>query len=97
MIYDYRPDLALLDDMLPGISGGEICLKVKNDPLVMHIPVILYSAGPRVRDGEFIRQIGADAVLFKPFKPGWKETAQWFPIPIDEISMNPSLTQNKGY
>jgi CheY-like chemotaxis protein len=69
MIYDYHPDLALLDDMLPGISGGDICLKVKTDPTVMHIPVILYSAGPRVRDGEFIRRIGADAVLFKPFKP----------------------------
>lgn len=68
MIYDYQPDLALLDDMLPGISGGDICLAVKNDPAVSHIPVVLYSAGPRVRDSEFIRCIGADAVLYKPFK-----------------------------
>jgi CheY-like chemotaxis protein len=69
MFYDCRPDLALLDDMLPGMSGGDICLTIKNDPAVQNIPVILYSAGPRVRDGEFIRRIGADAVLFKPFKP----------------------------
>ncbi len=69
MIYDHRPDLALVDDMLPGISGGDICLTVKNDPNVSHIPVILYSAGPRVRDREFIRHIGANAVLYKPFKP----------------------------
>lgn len=69
MIYDCKPDLALLDDMLPGMSGGDICLTIKNDPGIQHIPVVLYSAGPRVRDGEFIRRIGADAVLFKPFRP----------------------------
>ena len=69
MFYDCKPDLALLDDMLPGMSGGDICLTIKNDPSVRHIPVVLYSAGPRVRDGEFIKRIGADAVLYKPFKP----------------------------
>ena len=69
MFYDCRPDLALLDDMLPGMSGGDICLTIKNDPTVQHIPVVLYSAGPRVRDGEFIQRVGANAVLYKPFKP----------------------------
>ncbi len=69
MFYDCRPDLALLDDMLPGMSGGDICLTIKNDPTVCHIPVVLYSAGPRVRDREFIKHIGADGVLYKPFKP----------------------------
>ncbi len=69
MIYRYQPDVVLLDDMLPGLSGGDICLRVKSDPLVSHIPVILYSAGPRVRDAAFTRQIGVDAVLYKPFKP----------------------------
>jgi DNA-binding response OmpR family regulator len=69
LFYETRPDLALLDDMLPGMSGGDICLTIKNDPAVCHIPVVLYSAGPRVRDGEFIQRIGADAVLYKPFRP----------------------------
>jgi len=69
LLYERQPDLALLDDMLPGMSGGDICLTVKNDPSVRHIPVILYSAGPRVRDGQFIRRIHANAVLYKPFKP----------------------------
>lgn len=69
MIYELKPDLALLDDMLPGMSGGDICLTLKNDPTMHHLPVVLYSAGPRVRDGEFIRHIGANAVLYKPFKP----------------------------
>ena len=44
-------------------------MTLKNDPSVSHIPVILYSAGPRVREREFIRQIGANATMSKPFKP----------------------------
>ena len=69
MIYQHRPNLVVLDDMLPGMSGGDICKTVKDDPSVSHIPVIMYSAGPRVREREFVRHIGADAVMSKPFKP----------------------------
>lgn len=69
LIYQYQPDVVVLDDMLPELSGGDICMTLKQDLAVRHIPVILYSAGPRVRDQEFIRQIGADAVMYKPFKP----------------------------
>jgi len=69
MIYEQRPDLVVLDDMLPGISGSEICVKVKNDNSVNSIPVILYSAGPRIHDREFVKHIGANAVLNKPFRP----------------------------
>src|SRR6185295_10661119 len=69
MVYQHKPDLVVLDDMLPGISGGDICMTLKNDPVVNHIPVILYSAGPRVRERDFIRQIGANASISKPFKP----------------------------
>ncbi len=69
MVYQHKPDLVVLDDMLPGISGGDICMTLKNDPTVSFIPVILYSAGPRVRERDFIRQIGANASMSKPFKP----------------------------
>ena len=69
MVYEHRPNLVVLDDMLPGMSGGDICMTLKHDPSVSHIPVILYSAGPRVREREFIRQIGANATINKPFKP----------------------------
>lgn len=74
LVYRERPDLVVLDDMLPGISGADICMTLKNDPQVSFIPVILYSAGPRVREQAFIRQIGATAALSKPFKP--KEVVQ---------------------
>jgi DNA-binding response OmpR family regulator len=62
-------DLVLLDDMLPHLSGGEVCQKIKNDPAYQSMPVILYSAGARVRDSNYIRQIKADAAICKPFKP----------------------------
>ena len=69
LIHQHKPDLVVLDDMLPGISGADICMALKSDASVSHIPVILYSAGPRVREREFIRQIGATAAISKPFKP----------------------------
>lgn len=69
LVYEHKPNLIVLDDMLPGMSGSEICARLKQDANVKNIPVVLYSAGPRIRDREFIRQIGADAVLNKPFRP----------------------------
>jgi CheY-like chemotaxis protein len=83
MIYDIQPDLVLLDDMLPGMSGCDICAHVKHDDAVQHIPVLLYSAGPRVRDPELIRQIRADGVLYKPFKAPEliKKISSYMPVP----------------
>jgi two-component system alkaline phosphatase synthesis response regulator PhoP len=69
LLYGQRFDLVLLDDMLPHLSGGEVCQKIKNDPDYATIPVILYSAGARVRDSSYIRQVKADAAICKPFKP----------------------------
>ncbi len=69
MIYNYRPDVVILDDMMPGMTGGEVCMQVKNDPEVRKIPIIMYSAGAKVRNRDYIQQIGADGVLFKPSLP----------------------------
>jgi DNA-binding response OmpR family regulator len=66
LIYHYQPDLVILDDMLPDISGSEICRRLKADPFMRHIPVILHSAGHRVRDYNHITAIGVDAALRKP-------------------------------
>ncbi|MCB9457365.1 MAG: response regulator [Anaerolineaceae bacterium] len=60
------PDMAILDDMLPDMTGGDICTQIKRENPGM--PVVMCSAGARVRDEEYIRRIGADRVLLKPFK-----------------------------
>lgn len=69
MVYAHRPDVIVLDDMMPGITGGEVCIQLKADPEVASIPVVMHSAGAKVRNPTYIQQIGADDVLFKPSLP----------------------------
>lgn len=69
MIYHHRPDIVILDDMMPGLTGGDVCMRIKNDPEIRNIPVVMHSAGAKVRNPQYIRQIGADGVLYKPSLP----------------------------
>lgn len=69
MVYNFRPDIVILDDMMPGMTGGDVCMQLKGDPEVRHIPVVMHSAGAKVRNPQYINQIGADDVLFKPSLP----------------------------
>ncbi len=66
LLYQNPPDIVMVDDMMPGMSGGDMCRHIKDDPAVRHIPVILFSAGTRVQDEDYIRTCGADAALLKP-------------------------------
>ena len=69
MVYTYRPDIVILDDMMPGMTGGDVCAHLKSDPTVRDIAVVMHSAGAKVRNPAYIQQIGADGVLFKPSLP----------------------------
>lgn len=69
LAYSLRPDIIILDDMMPGLSGGEVCMQLKREPLTRSIPVIIYSAGAKVRSSAYIQQIGADGALYKPALP----------------------------
>jgi DNA-binding response OmpR family regulator len=60
------PDLALLDVMMPGMDGREVCRRMGADPALTHVPVILTSAAEE-RDVAW-RACGADAFLPKPFR-----------------------------
>lgn len=63
------PDLIILDDMMPGMSGSDLCLQLKNDPIYRQIPIIMHSAGLKIHDKSHVQRIGADAVLPKPSQP----------------------------
>lgn len=65
----HRPDLILLDDMMPGMSGSEMCAQIKGDPILHDIPVIMHSAGLKIHDQAHIERIGANGVLAKPAQP----------------------------
>jgi DNA-binding response OmpR family regulator len=63
------PDLLLLDVMLPGIDGRDICRALRADPQLQAIPVILITA--RAEEAERVDglELGADDYITKPFSP----------------------------
>lgn len=63
-----RPDLVLLDIMMPGIDGFEVCRRIKEDPLTNAIPVVMLTAKKSSMDQARGMQVGADAYITKPFK-----------------------------
>lgn len=65
-----RPDMILLDVMMPGeLDGLQVCHRVKSDPEMAHIKIVLLTARGQARDREAGTQAGADAYLIKPFSP----------------------------
>jgi len=64
-IQEFRPDLILMDVLLSGAEGREVCQTLKGNEQTKHIPVILISAHPDVADSA--RNAGAVAFIAKPF------------------------------
>src|SRR5690242_8984446 len=62
------PDLVVLDVMLPGMDGFEVCRTIKKDPATSWIPVVMLTAKKSSQDLERGRVAGADAYITKPFK-----------------------------
>ncbi len=62
-----KPDLVLLDVDMPERCGISVCGELKRDPATMHIPVLLMTGRPCVETIEHAREVGALAVLPKPF------------------------------
>jgi DNA-binding response OmpR family regulator len=65
--HELRPSAVVLDLMLPGISGREICKLIKN--AVNETPVIILSAVSEVADKVLLLELGADDYVTKPFSP----------------------------
>jgi diguanylate cyclase (GGDEF)-like protein len=59
LIYDLDIDLILSEVSLPTISGSELCVLVKNNPLTQHIPVILLSETPSTEEEQLCLELGA--------------------------------------
>jgi two-component system alkaline phosphatase synthesis response regulator PhoP len=64
-----RPDVILLDIMIPQLNGWEVCRRLKKDPELAAIPVIMVSG--RVEEGDKVLgfEVGADDYVTKPFSP----------------------------
>ena len=64
-----RPDLVILDLMLPGIDGLEVCKNLKGDTKTASIPVIMLTAKSQESDKIVGLELGADDYMTKPFSP----------------------------
>ena len=64
-----RPDLAVLDVMMPGMSGLEAVRVIRSDPGLADLPVILLTARAQETDVETGFESGADDYITKPFSP----------------------------
>ena len=67
-IGEARPDLVVLDVMLPGLDGFQVCRAIKENPETSSIPVVMLTAKKSSADLERGKSAGADAYLTKPFK-----------------------------
>jgi DNA-binding response OmpR family regulator len=66
---DERPDLILLDVMMPYKDGFEVCRELKDDELTRDIPVVMLTAKSQQVDIQRGKEVGADDYITKPFKP----------------------------
>jgi two-component system cell cycle response regulator len=64
----HKPDLVLLDIMIPSPTGFEICQRIKGDPATHHIPVLLMSGLQDPANWKRGLEVGADHFLAKPFQ-----------------------------
>ncbi len=64
-----KPDLVLLDLMLPGIDGLEVCRRLKADPDTAHLPIVMVTAKGEESDIITGLELGADDYVTKPFSP----------------------------
>jgi DNA-binding response OmpR family regulator len=62
---EIKPDLVLMDELLPGKRGSEWCKYIKANPTLKHIPVVLVSTMPNLE--QLAQKSGADGFLEKPF------------------------------
>jgi two-component system phosphate regulon response regulator PhoB len=98
-----KPDLVLLDLMLPGLDGLEVCKELKANRHTSHIPVIMVTAKGEESDIVAGLELGADDYIAKPFSPkvlvarirtvlrrkSRGEAGDKQPIVIDDLEINP--------
>lgn len=64
-----KPDLIIMDLMLPKMDGYKACALLKSDARYSKIPVIIFTARAQDEDVKMGKEAGADAYITKPFEP----------------------------
>ena len=69
LIKQTTPDLVVLDIMMPGINGYEICQALRENSSTKRVPIIILSAKSQMEDKLHAIDVGADDYICKPFDP----------------------------
>ncbi len=64
---DFRPDIILLDNMMPGLDGGDVCRQIRADSGLRHTKILMVSGKSMVSERIEAYQAGADDYITKPF------------------------------
>ncbi|MEK6642844.1 MAG: response regulator [Planctomycetota bacterium] len=64
---EFRPDVLLLDFMLPDINGNIVCQRIRSDPELSHTKIIMVSGAVSPTEIENLKAAGADEFIKKPF------------------------------
>ena len=64
-----KPDLIILDLMLPKMDGYKVCGLLKSDSRYSKIPIIMFTARAREEDEALGKELGAEGYITKPFEP----------------------------
>lgn len=67
---EFQPDIILLDNMMPGLEGGDVCRRIRSDSRLRHTKIIMISGKSRVSERIEAYQAGADDYITKPFNEG---------------------------
>ncbi|UCF18742.1 MAG: response regulator [Gemmatimonadota bacterium] len=68
VIRSLKPDLAVVDVMMPGMDGYEVCRRLKQDPETAGIPLVFLTARKEFNE-QAAGEVGARGVVVKPFEP----------------------------
>lgn len=68
MARSLKPDLILLDLLMPDINGDQVCRTLKEDPETSSIPIVLVSSGTSEHSRSIIDSSGCDGLVFKPVR-----------------------------
>jgi DNA-binding response OmpR family regulator len=68
LVREQRPDLVVLDVLLPGMNGFEVCQRIRQDPATCLIPVLLLTSLDQIKDKVTGFKLGADEFVSKPFE-----------------------------
>ena len=66
-VHSYQPNIVLLDIMMPGISGLEVCKSIRQNPQLNNITIVLISGRAFSHEKQKANDVGANAYITKPF------------------------------